>query len=362
MSLSLEDRLRLGVMNDELAEVTCTTSIRECLFSDIAYTYQFLKANPLPQINTDDPSKAIAGLRMYMKSQYKPPTPESNVVERDVYFANRDGLQLRAHVFAPHVAPAEPMPLVVYIHGGGWTIGSPEDTATPCRKLAELLGVTCIAPAYRQGPEDPFPAGINDAWDGLKWIAANAEAELGVSLSSGFVVGGSSAGGNMSAVLAHLARDEGLSPKITGTFLLAPMILPPGTNVALLDRFKDMYLSRTQEACKDDPILSPALEQIFHDSTKGDEQSPMFVPYIWPTGHQGLPRTYFQVCGMDILRDEDLIYEQVLAENGAETKLDLYPGMPHIFWSTFPTLTQGKKAALDFINGIQWLLDGSKQG
>jgi acetyl esterase/lipase len=65
---------------------------------------------------------------------------------------------------------------------------------------------------------------------------------------------------------------------------------------------------------------------------------------------------------MDILRDEDLIYEQVLAENGVETKLDLYPGMPHIFWSTFPTLTQGKKAALDFINGIQWLLDGSKQG
>jgi acetyl esterase/lipase len=51
-----------------------------------------------------------------------------------------------------------------------------------------------------------------------------------------------------------------------------------------------------------------------------------------------------------------------LAENGVETKLDLYPGMPHIFWSTFPTLTQGKKAALDFINGIQWLLDGSKQG
>lgn len=297
-----------------------------------------------------------------MKSQYKPPSSKSDVVERDVYFANRDGLQLRVHVFAPKEVPTEPMPLVVYIHGGGWTIGSPEDTATSCRRLVESLGVTCIAPAYRQGPEDPFPAGINDSWDGIKWIAANAEAELGVSLSSGFLVGGSSAGGNMSAVLAHLARDGDLSPKITGIFLLAPMILPPGTKVALPDRYKDIYLSRSQEACKDDPILSPALENIFHDSAKGGEQSPLFVSYIWPTGHRGLPRTYFQVCGMDILRDEDLIYEQVLAENDVETKLDLYPGMPHIFWSTFPTFTQSKKAALDFINGIKWLLDGSTKG
>lgn len=164
-----------------------------------------------------------------MKSRYKPPSSQSKVIERDVYFANRDGVQLRAHVFAPKDVPKKAMPLVVYIHGGGWTIGSPEDTAPPCRTLVEQLGVTCIAPAYQQGPEYPFPAGINDALDGLKWIAANAETELGVSLASGFIVGGSSAGGNMSVVVALLARDECLSSRITGTFLLAPMILPPGT-------------------------------------------------------------------------------------------------------------------------------------
>ena len=131
--------------------------------------------------------------------------------------------------------------------------------------------------------------------------------------------------------------------------------------MSLPEKYKEIYISRTQEACKDDPVLSPALEKIFHDSVKGDEQSPMFVPYIWPTGHRGLPRTYFQVCGMDILRDEDLIYEQVLAENDVETKLGLYPGMPHIFWSTFSMLAQGKKAAPDFVNGIKWLLDESSK-
>lgn len=61
----------------------------------------------------------------------------------------------------------------------------------------------------------------------------------------------------------------------------------------LPEKYKEIYISRTQEACKGDPVLSPALEKIFHDSVKGDEQSPMFVPYIWPTGHRGLPRTYF---------------------------------------------------------------------
>ena len=64
---------------------------------------------------------------------------------------------------------------------------------------------------------------------------------------------------------------------------------------------------------------------------------------------------------MDILRDEDLIYEQVLAENDVETKLDLYPGMPHIFWSTFSMFAQSKKAASDFVNGINWLLDESSE-
>lgn len=239
--------------------------------------------------------------------------------------------------------PTDQIPLVVYIHGGGWTIGSSEDTATPCRKLVEQLGVTCIVPVYRQWPEDPFPGGINDAWDGLKWIATNAETEFGVPLASGFIVGGSSAGENMSAVLGHLARDECLSPRLTGIFLLAPMILPTGTNVVLPDRYKKMYVFRTQEACKDDPVLSPALEKLFHGSAKGDERSPVFVPYIWPSRQQGLPKTYFQVCGMDVLRDEGLIFEQVLAENGVETKLDLYPNMPHNFWSTFPMLTRSKR-------------------
>ena len=310
-----------------------------------------------PNIDTSDPSKAIASLRYYMKSRYTPPTPEDKVIERDIHYAARDGFQLRGHVYEPADKPNSPPPLVVYIHGGGWTIGSPEDTAVSCRRLVRDLGVICVAPSYRQGPEDPFPAGINDTWDSLKWIAANAESQLGVSLAKGFVLGGSSAGGAMSAVISHLARDERLTPSITGFFLLAPMILPPEVEAELPDKYKAMYVSRTQAECQKDPVLSPELEKIFHDAAGADSHSPMHVSYIWPTGHKGLPRTYFQVCGMDILRDEDLIYEQTLREdNAVETKIDVYPGVPHIFWGMFPSLEQSKKAAVDLTNGIKWLL------
>lgn len=161
----------------------------------------------------------------------------------------------------------------------------------------------------------------------------------------------------MAAIASHMARDEKLTPAITGVFLLAPMILPPEKKDALPEKYKELYLSRTQAECKDDPILTPALDKVFHDSAGGDVSSPLFVPLIWPTGHHGLPKTYFQICGMDVLRDEALIYEQVLREdNGVETRLDIYPGMPHIFWGAFAHLSQGKKAAVDLVEGIKWLL------
>ncbi|KAM0324745.1 hypothetical protein ACHAPQ_008212, partial [Fusarium lateritium] len=250
MTFTKEQRLQLAEIDPELAE--------------------YLKTTNFPQLDASDPAKLIAGLRWYMKSLHKPPNPDSGVVERDIHYDARDGYKLRAHVYEPAEKPATPVPLVEYIHGGGWTIGSPEDSAWSCRDIVQKLGVVCLAPSYRQGPEDPFPASINDVWDGLQWIASSAESELGVSLSSGFVIGGSSAGASMAAIASHLARDENLNLPVTGVFLLAPMILPPESEEALPEKYKEMYLSRAQAECKNDPILTPALDKIFHDSAAGD--------------------------------------------------------------------------------------------
>lgn len=80
-------------------------------------------------------------------------------------------------------------------------------------------------------------------------------------------------------------------------------------------------------------------------------------PFIFPTGHHGLPPTYFQICGMDPLRDEALLYEQVLREDcGVATRVDLYPGLPHGFWSWWPAAGFSKRQFHDSIQGLGWLL------
>jgi acetyl esterase/lipase len=83
----------------------------------------------------------------------------------------------------------------------------------------------------------------------------------------------------------------------------------------------------------------------------------MTWPISHPEGHSGLPPTYLQICGMDPLRDDGLIFEQVLRESGVQTKIDIYPGLPHGFWVIFPQLLSSKKQVADTMVGAAWLLE-----
>ena len=90
-------------------------------------------------------------------------------------------------------------------------------------------------------------------------------------------------------------------------------------------------------------------------------QSPLMSPAIFQTGHSKLPPTYFQVCGLDPLRDDGLIYERMLREEcGIKTRLDLYPGLPHGFWSWWPRASFSQKQQKDSVDGLGWLLEAAR--
>ncbi|KAF3042559.1 hypothetical protein E8E11_006989 [Didymella keratinophila] len=238
----------------------------------------------------------------------KPPSwADLGVEKKEIQVPVRDKATLRTVVYKP--TTAQPGPLAVYFHGGGWTFGWPESWEHGFAELTSL-GITCVGVAYRLAPEHVFPTAANDACDSLKWCVEHAE-ELGADPAMGVLVLGTSAGANLAAVASHEAIEQGWGPRIRGVVL----------------QYK--------------PV----------------PDSPYASVLLWSGGHKGQPPTYMQAMGMDPLRDDTLIYEHVLREeNGVPTKLDVYAGLPHCAPDFFPMLPVAGKALDDLKGGVEWIL------
>ena len=131
------------------------------------------------------------------------PRPELPRVQ-DLRIPARDGAQLPARLVAPSHAAG--LPVLLYLHGGGFTIGSVESHDTVCRVLARQSGAAVLSLDYRLAPEHRFPTAVHDAWDALHWLAGEGAAALGLD-GARIAVGGDSAGGTLAAVSAIHARD-----------------------------------------------------------------------------------------------------------------------------------------------------------
>ncbi|OQD86672.1 hypothetical protein PENANT_c007G11097 [Penicillium antarcticum] len=278
--------------------------------------------------------------------------PTFDTQESVITITMRDGYQSELLITKPGNS-SRANPVVVLIFGGAFVMGTNIQSVIWARTIAYLYSATVVQPSYRLAPEHKFPTAPNDIWDSVQWIAANASA-IDADLSKGFVIGGGSAGGNLSIVTAHRSVKEKLFPPITGVLASIPVCMSQET---VPEKYKELWISREQNAnAPGNPGLNAKSIGGYETLYRQDFLSEDFSPFMSTAPFSALPRTYVQVAGLDILRDDGLIYAKALQDNDVEVKFDAYPGMPHGHFNLWPRLKQSIKSQEDTIWHAGWLL------
>jgi acetyl esterase/lipase len=211
---------------------------------------------------------------------------------------------------------AEPAPVLVYFHGGGWVLGSLNTHHGVCATLAHLSGCVVCSVDYRMAPEHRFPAAVEEAWAVTRWVAEHPEDVGG--RPGALAVGGDSAGGNLAAVCALKARDAGVP--ITLQLLVYP-VADADLETSTYREFADGY------------FLTRYSMQWFWDHylPEGDR----FLPDASPLRAEDVSATapaLVITAEFDPLRDEGEAYARRLEEAGVPVTLSRYDGMIHGFY------------------------------
>ncbi|MEM9731573.1 MAG: alpha/beta hydrolase [Myxococcota bacterium] len=229
------------------------------------------------------------------------------------------GGPIRARLYRPDAREA--VGAFLYLHGGGWVVGSIESHDERCRRIAH--GASCIVVSidYRLAPEHPYPAAVEDAYAAAEWLSAEAM-KVG-STNARVAVGGDSAGGNLAAVVALMARDRA-GPSFSSQVLVYPAVDHDLGRPSVMENAEGYLLSR------DD--MKWYIEQYVPNAI--DRNDPYFAPLL-AESLAGVAPALVITAGYDPLRDEGNAYAVRLEEAGVETEHHCYEGAVHGFlgWS-----------------------------
>ncbi|MDX8142371.1 alpha/beta hydrolase [Lentzea sp. BCCO 10_0061] len=210
-----------------------------------------------------------------------------------------------------------PVPGLVYIHGGGFVVGSVEMFDAHVLKIVDELDVVVVSVDYRLAPEHPFPAPVEDCYAALTWAAAKAD-ELGIDPAR-LGIGGESAGGGLTAGTVLVARDRG-GPALCFQLLGIPELDDRLDTESMRDYVDTPLWNR--------PNAIYSWTAYLGTEPGGDDVSPYAAP-ARATDLSGLPPAFVTTCQYDPLRDEGVEYARRLAHAGVPTELRLYPGTFH---------------------------------
>lgn len=284
--------------------------------------------------------ETIAEMRIAYQDQrlpLQPPRPDiGSVEERDIA---GPGGPLPVRLYTPLDAPPGLLPCLVYLHGGGWVLGSLEGYETMCRTLANRAACRVLSLGYRPSPENKFPAAVEDTMAALRWLGTEGRAS-GVDASR-IAIGGDSAGGNLAAVAAQLARAEG------GLGLVLQILVYPALDLS--------SESASYEECAEGYMLSREAMRYFigmyledHADKLDTRASPLLA-----ADFAGLAAALVITAEFDPLRDEGEAYAEALVAAGVAVEYSCYEGMVHPFVSMGGVIDRAAEAEDQIVAALQ---------
>ena len=267
--------------------------------------------------------------RLYTEAQSVPPTVEVYSVEDFMVPGPAGDIPVR--LYRPSDKPA---PLHVHFHGGGWVIGNLVTHEADCREMCVASGCMGRAVDYRLAPEDPCPAAPEDCYAASVWAATHST-ELGA--CPGLIsIGGDSAGGNLAAVVALMARDR-KGPEFALQLLLYPITEPSMNSTSYQENAEGYLLTKTMMIWFWDHYC-PDIEQ---------RSNPLVSPLL-ATDLSGLPPALVITAEFDPLRDEGEAYAKRLSEAGVDVQVRRFDGFIHAFFSLAGVI-EATREAVDFV-------------
>ena len=254
---------------------------------------------------------------------------------QDLHLPARDGHLLPARLYAPS---DDRLPVLLYFHGGGFTVGSLATHDILCRQLSHLAQCAVISLDYRLAPAHRFPTAAHDAWDALAWLATHAQSLRldGTRLA----VGGDSAGGTLAAMCAVLARDAGLP-------LTLQLLFYPGCaahqDTPSHRRFAEGF------------VLGEAQISWFFNHyvrSPADRDDWRFAP-LNAADVDGVAPAWVALAECDPLVDEGVLYADKLRASGVAVGLEIYRGVTHEFIKMGRVLPEARQAHADAARALR---------
>jgi acetyl esterase len=287
-----------------------------------------LNSPQAPKLNAGSPDEARTNFRYFTVGTRRPESLPSVADVEDVSVDGASGIQLPARIYRPSES-GDPVPTLVFFHGGGFVIGDIETHDDQARWLCREVGAVVLSVEYRLAPESPWPGPVDDAFGAVRWAAANID-RLGGDLTK-LAVGGDSAGGNLSAVVAQDCRDAG-GPALAAQLLIYPATDFPGEYQSRVDNAEGYFLTA-------EDMLWFSANYLPRDTDPAD-------PRISPLHGNltDLPPAVVVTAEFDPLRDEGEAYAAALSKAGVPTVQHRFDGLIHGFFGLAAVSPAAEKA------------------